>query len=173
MIKKGGRGAGANDLVPNRGIKIGFIAEKNLRQARFCICHMHGIQRPFVPEDVTPAILREFWTKRFEHEKEGIKADITKEDIKPLKKDGDVRKTLEDLDNLLMNRLGAGGSPLAYVTIKEVALPEHVPDEGDPGPGLPTLQEELVRRTRHDGPHWDANNQAVWNIVRAFTHGGP
>jgi len=43
MIKKGGRGAGANDLVPNRGIKIGFIAEKNLRQARFYIYHMHRI----------------------------------------------------------------------------------------------------------------------------------
>jgi len=46
MIKKGGRGAGANDLVPNRGIKIGFIAEKNLRQARFYIYHMHRIQGP-------------------------------------------------------------------------------------------------------------------------------
>mgnify|MGYP007080410517 CR=1 FL=1 len=69
MIKKGGRGAGANDLAPNRGIKIGFIAEKNLRQARFHICHMHGIQRPFVPEDITLAVLREFWTKRFKLEK--------------------------------------------------------------------------------------------------------
>jgi len=76
-------------------------------------------------------MLREFWTKRFELEKEGVKADIAKEDIKPLKKDGDVRKTSEDLDNLLMNKLGAGGSPLAYVTRKEVALPEHVLGEGD------------------------------------------
>jgi len=73
----------------------------------------------------------------------------------------------------LMNKLGVGGSPLAYVTRKEVALPENVPDEGDPDQGLPTLQEELVRRTRHNGQHWDADNQAVWNIVRAFTHGGP
>jgi len=173
MIKKGGKGAGANDLVPNRGVKIGFIAEKNLRQARFYIYHLHRIQRPFVPGDVDLPVLREFWTKRCELEKEGIKADIAKEDIKPLKKDGDVRKTLEDLDNLLMNKLGSGGSPLAYVTRKEVALPEDVPGEGDPGLGLPTLQEELIRRTRHDGPHWDADNQAVWNIVRAYTHGGP
>jgi len=90
-----------------------------------------------------------------------------------LKKDGDVRKTLEDLDNLLMNKLGTGGSPLAYVTRKEAALPENAPGEGDPGQGLPTPQEELIRRTRHDGPHWDADNQAVWNIVRAYTHGGP
>jgi len=41
MIKKGDSGARANDLVPNRGIKIGFIAEKNLRQTRFYIYHMH------------------------------------------------------------------------------------------------------------------------------------
>ena len=123
MIKRGGRGTGANDLVPNRGIKIGFIAEKNLRNARFYIYHMDRIQRPFVPGDVTLPIIREFWTKRFELEKEGTKADTTKEEIKPLKKDGDVRKALEDLDNLLMNRLGAGGSPLAYVTRKEIAEP--------------------------------------------------
>ena len=173
MIKRGGRGNGANDLVPNRGIKIGFIAEKNLRNARFYIYHMDRIQRPFVPGDVTLPIIREFWTKRFELEKEGTKADTTKEEIKPLKKDGDVRKSLEDLDNLLMNRLGAGGSPLAYVTRKEIALPENVAGEEDPGQGLPSLQEELIRRTRHDGPHWDADNQAVWNVVRALTHGGP
>jgi len=72
-----------------------------------------------------------------------------------------------------MNKLGAGGSPSAHVSRKEVAPPENASDEGDPGPGLPTLQEESVCRTRHDGPHWDANNQAVWNVVRAFTHGGP
>jgi len=92
-----------------------------------------------VPEHVDLPMLREFWTKRFELEKEGVKADNTKEDSKSSKKDGDVRKTLEDLDNLLMNKLGAGDSPLAYVTRKEVALPEHVPGEGDPGLGLPTL----------------------------------
>jgi len=66
------------------------------------IYHMHRIQRPFVPEQVDLPMLREFWTKRFELEKEGIKADIAKEDIKPLKKDGDARKTLGDLDKLLM-----------------------------------------------------------------------
>jgi len=107
------------------------------------IYHMHRIQRPFVPEQVDLPMLREFWTKRFELEKEGIKADIAKEDIKPLKKDGDARKTLGDLDKLLMNKLGAGGTPLAYATRKEVALPENVPGEGDPGLGLPTLQEEF------------------------------
>ena len=68
MIKRGGRGAGANDLVPNRGIKIGFTAEKNLRQARFYIYHVHRIQRPFVAEDVTLAVLREIWTREGRHQ---------------------------------------------------------------------------------------------------------
>jgi hypothetical protein len=48
-----------------------------------------------------------------------------------------------------------------------------VAGETDPGVGLPTLQEELIRRTRHNGSHWEADNQTVWNIIRSLTHGGP
>ena len=176
MIKRGGRGANADDMIPDRGIKIGYLQEKNLRQARFYIFHRHRIQRPFDTNNAgrtSMGDMRSFWNQRFELEKEGTKADSVSDDIKPLKKEDDVRKALEDLDNTLMNNLGTGGSPLAYVTREHVHLPEEDDTEEDPGIGLPSLQEELVRRTRHDGSHWDADNQAVWKIIRALAHGGP
>jgi len=58
---------------------------------------------------------------------------------------------------------GAGGSPLAYVTREDVTLPESptLPGEDDPGVGLPTLQEELIRRTRHEGAHYASTKRIV------------
>ena len=174
-VARGGGGRQANEMVADRGVKVGFIQEKNLRQARFFIFHHHRIQRPFNPDTTTLEQMRDLWNSRFELEKEGTKSESNSDDIKPLKKEEDVRTTLEDLDNVLLNKLGAGGSPLAYVTRKDVALPESntLPDEEDPGAGLPSLQEELIRRTRHEGTHYATDNQAVWNIIRSFTHGGP
>ena len=40
-----------------------------------------------------------------------------------------------------MNKLGTGGSPLAYVTREHVHLPEEDDEEEDPGKGLPSLLE--------------------------------
>ena len=61
------------------------------------------------------------------------------------------------------------------MTREDVTLPESptLPGEDDPGVGLPTLQEELIRRTRHEGAHYVADNQTVWNITHSFTHDGP
>lgn len=43
----------------------------------------------------------------------------------------------------------------------------------DPGWGLPTFKDELIRRTRHDGPYFQQDNRAVWKIIRKITPGGP
>jgi len=139
------------------------------------IFHQHRIQRNFNPDIVTVEQMRNHWNSRFDLDKEGTKSDSTSDAIKPLKKGGDVRTTLENLDNVLLNKLGAGGSPLAYVTRKDIALPESptLPGEDGPGVGLPTLQEELIRRTWHEGANYVADNQAVWNVIQSITHGGP
>ena len=169
----GGSEGGGRNTHRDRGEKIGFIQEKNLRQARFYIYHCHRIQRAFDPAATTLESIRSLWTNRFEFEEAGIKADSKDDELKPFKKDCDIRKALEDLDNLLGKKLGAGGSPLAYITRPEVRLPEAVDGEVDPGMNLPSVKEELVRRTRHDGPHFEADNEAVFSIIRDFTHKGP
>jgi len=162
MVQRGGAGRQANQMVADHGVKVGFIQEKNLRQARFCIFHYHRIQRGFDPDTITLGQTRNHWNSRFDLEKEGTKSDSTSDDIKSLKKEDAMRTTLNNLDNVLLNKLGAGGSPLAYVTRKDVALPESptLPGEDDPGMVLPTLQEELIRRTRHEGAHYSSRNHS-------------
>ena len=154
--------------VADRGVKIGYIQEKNLKQARFYINHCHRIQRYFDPSTVTMNEMRSLWDNRFEHEKDGKKDDgKDDEELKPLKQESEIKKALEDLDSLLANRLGVGGSPLAYVVRKNVK------DEEDPGMNKPTIKDELIRRTRHDGAHYDTDNGKVWRIIRGWAHKGP
>ena len=58
--------------------------------------------------------------------------------------------------------------PLAYVIREDVDLPTE-----DPGFGLPTFKEEMIRRTRHDTPSFLEDNHSVWTMIRTVTHGGP
>ena len=159
--------------VADRGVKIGLIQQKNLRAARFYIYHCHRIQRTFNYRAVTLKEMRTFWSQRFEDEKDSTKADSSEDDLKPLKNETEIKKALEDLDAVLLNRLGAGGSPLAYVVRKVVSLPEATSGEEDPGMGKPSIKEELIRRTRHDGTHYDKDNEKVWNIIRGWGHKSP
>jgi len=53
---------------------------------------------------------------------------------------------LDQLDSYLESTVGAMGAPLAYITRETVDLPT---DDEDEGPGLPTPDQELIRRTRH------------------------
>jgi len=86
----------------------------------------------------------------------------------------DIKKTLEDIDNVLNKRRGLGGSPLAYITRDVLTLPEHTPGEVDQGFGMPSREAELVRRTRHDGSACRQDNRVVWAIilVRHVAYGG-
>lgn len=161
---------GQPPTIPNTGVSIGFAIEKRLRQFRYYCWHLHRIQRPFQANNANLGILNDTWDLKIqteEHESDEI------EDPKSLLKVDDVRTTLEDLDNILLNRYGAYGVPLAYVVRENVELPEAVEGEEDPGYGLPTLRDEMVRRTRHDTHHYQTDNKSVWKVIRTITHGGP
>lgn len=86
-----------------------------------------------------------------------------------------TRECLENIDNYLRTKRGRRGSPLAYVVRDHEALPEANPDPlvQDPGYGLPTFQEELIRRTRLTGPDYQQDNDAVWQVLYHVTHDGP
>jgi len=167
-----GRGAAAGRA--NRGIPVSVVAEKNLRKAGFFRNYMHRIQRPFVAATATLALVQDVWDDRFELENPD--RDVEREIIRdpaPMVKVDDIKKTLEDIDNVLNKRNGIGGSPLAYITRDTLTLPEHTPGEVDPGLGQPSREAELIRRTRHDGLAYRQDNIAVWAIIRHVAHGGP
>ena len=135
---------------------------------------MHRIQRPFVAGAATLAMVQDVWDDRFDLENPA--RDVEREVIKhpaPMVKVDDIKKTLEDIDNVLNKRRGLGGSLLAYITKDTLTIPEHTPGEVDQGFCQPSREAELIRRTRHDGPVYRQDNMAVWAIIRHVAHGGP
>jgi len=156
MIQRGGTmpGRGATAGRANKGIPVSFVAEINLRKACFFRNYMHHIQRPFMAAAATMALVQDVWADRFDLENPD--RDVEREVIRdpaPMVKVDDIKKTLEDSDNVLNKRKGLGGSPLAYITRDTLTLPEQTPGEVDQGFGMPSREAELVvRRTRHDGP---------------------
>jgi len=176
MIPPGGTmpGRGAAAGRANRGIPVSFVAEKNLRKPCFFWNYMHRIQRAFVAATATLALVQDVWDNRFDLENpdRDVEREIIR-DAAPMVKVDDIKKTLEDIDNVLNKRRGLGKSPLAYITRDTLTLPEHTPGEIDPGFGQPSREAELIRRTRHDGPTYRQDNIAVWAIIRHVAHGGP
>jgi len=157
-----GRGAAAGRV--NRGIPVSFVAEKNLRKACFFRNYMHRIQMPFMAAAATLALVQDVWADRFDLENPD--RDVEREVIRdpaPMVKVDDIKKTLEDIDNVLNKRKGLGGSPLAYVTRATLTLPEQTPREVDQGFGMPSREAELARRTRHDGPAYWQDKCGVGN----------
>jgi len=79
---------------------------------------------------------------------------------------------LDQLDSYLESTVGAMGAPLAYITRETVDLPT---DDEDEGPGLPTPDQELICRTRHQANHPDFcdDNARVWKVIKDMTLGGP
>jgi len=168
MIQPGGTlpGRGAAAGRANRGTPVSFVSEINLRKACFYRNYLDRIQRPFVAATATLTLVNDVWADRFDLENPD--RDVEREVIRdpaPMAKVDDIKKTLEDIENVLNKRRGLGGSPLAYITRGTLTLPENTPGEVDPGFGLPSREAELIRRTRHDGPAYRQDNIAVWAII--------
>jgi len=82
------------------------------------------------------------------------------------------KKHLDQLDSYLEGTVGTFGAPLAYITREEMAAPN---DMEDPGPGLPTPDQELIRRTCHErsDPAFCDDLARVWKVIKDMTLGGP
>lgn len=128
---------------------------------------MHRIQRDFVPASATLARLERVWAlkERLERMKE-MNKEMMK--VEQLLKIESVRKTIEDIDEVVGQYMGAYEVPLSYI----IRADENVPAI-DPGYGRPDALTELVQRTRHDGNQYEEDNMAIWHLIRQTTHGGP
>jgi len=153
--------------IPNRGVEMGFIYQFRLRHLRYYRWHLHRVQRPWDAEQANLQRLTQMWER---YELEDVAKDSQPDYPSPMTKVDDSKKVIEDIDNWLIRRLGACGAPLAYITRADVEPPAL---NEDPGFGLPTLKQELIRRTRHEGNHFEQDNVEVWEMIRHITHGGP
>jgi hypothetical protein len=126
---------------------------------------MHRIQREFTAQGATLVKLTDLW--RF---KESIDEE-DEDEVKipePLKNVENVRQTLEDIDHYLNRKRGTDGVPLAYVVRTSVQIPA-----GAPNYGLPSFDDKMITRARHEGTIYQQDNKLVWAMLRAVFHGGP
>jgi hypothetical protein len=175
MLPGRGRGRGAAaavDLpplppqIPNPGTLVGHVVEVRLKMLCYFVKHLVRVQRmPFVAAEAPlDRLMTVYRLKEVEEEEKDDELKLPT----ALTKIDEVRVTLEDLDDYFRRKLGDSGAPLAYVTRDDPGLPVE-----DPGFGLPTFAEEMIARAPHTGAVYQRNNNAVWNVIRHVTHGGP
>jgi hypothetical protein len=58
--------------------------------------------------------------------------------------------------------LGVKGVPLAYVTIKEVTVPDA---DYDPEDGYMAVEQDIIHRAPHSGPAFRNDRRTVWDII--------
>lgn len=152
--------------IPNPGHSLGLMYEKRLKMLHYYVHHLQRIQRlPVNAPEATVDRLRTIYALKPEDETEDdldMPEAFTRVDT--------ARVVIENLDDYLLRKRSETGVPLAYVVRDFVTLP--IPAE-DPGFGLPTYVEEMIRRAPHGTPQYETDNQLVWNVVRQITHGGP
>lgn len=158
--------AGIGPTMANPGVQIGHLHVKRLKMLRFYIVHLRRIQRSFTAAGATLAQLTNVYAL---HEQEDEEAEIKDLPDKLVSVDK-VRYTLDNIDNYIIKKRGVSGAPLAYVVREDVALPLAA---DDPGFGLPSHAEEMIRRAPHTGIYYEQDNKAVWDIIRHVTHEGP
>ena len=173
----------AAKLVRRPGVGVGRSlpaqAEKWLEKTRYEVKHCERIQRRFEPEaGAVVAQLRTrldgTWTlQEQELQRDKDKLAVVAAYPEPCLKEEDIRKTLEDIDEWAKNSYGSTGLPLAYILRWHADLPEHVDGEEDPGYGLPSRKEEMIRRGPHAGPVYPPDNNAVWSCLRHVFYNGP
>jgi hypothetical protein len=150
--------------IPNPGVTVGFLSERNLELLRYYVQHCVRIQRILVMQEMTVGRLNNIY--KLKENEEVLKKETVDLPEKILKID-DVRNNIEDLDDYLMRKRGESGLPLAYVTRDTVE-----PPAVDPGFGLPTFIQEMVDRGDHNQPAYQNDSIEVFNVIRHMTHGG-
>ena len=160
--------AGANQpaSVPNRGVTLGFMREKRIKQLHYYVHHQARVQRRFSVAAATIENLDKYYDL-FEEE-EADKSELPAEP-KKLERTSQFRTILEYMESILVSTRGATSKiPLSYVIRESSGVPAV-----DPGPGQPTLVDELIARAPHRGQHFAADNVAVWNLIEKVFHDGP
>jgi hypothetical protein len=173
----GGRGAGAIvpavPIVPaaapvnNPGVAIGFLIQHNLTAFAYFWNYCERVQLTFSAVDATLALLlSHFQLKELEESKDDAFDPPSK-----LTKFAETRDVHEVLNDYFSRKMGAVGSPLAYMNRNIVTVAPLVASIATVG--FPSYSEQMIARTRHDIPGFASDCATVWGIMRSVTYGGP
>jgi hypothetical protein len=98
-------------------LRVLDLASTRLRQLAFYCFHLDRIDRPFVSAGATVGALQRLWEwKKLQTEAEKLEVA----EPEPLVKESATCQALDELDHYLMNKRGANGTPLAYLTREHV-----------------------------------------------------
>jgi hypothetical protein len=170
-------GAAAGAVVPNPGIPVSMIAQKNLTLLCYYLRYLYRTSRTPDSGAITLAVVRTYESFR-EQEKNHVDAEP------PTLNDKDWPRTLENIQNWFRGLLGQTHIPLAYVIRPDTEL-DAPPEAGDPTTNYATKVDELIRRapiveTRGaDGAvtAWVAvylsDRATVWNKLDELTRDHP
>ena len=153
--------AGAPAMIRNPGTQVMNHEERRLRRIAFYCFHRHyHLQSPVQPAQATLAEINRIWDFYLNYERNKDNDIPTPEKYKPNK----LKETLDALDQLLSQVLGDIGLPLTYLIRDEVDPPAAAP------PAQPTM-EDMIRRARHNGRFYAADNKKLWDILYATFFG--
>ncbi|KAI2493979.1 hypothetical protein MHU86_20553 [Fragilaria crotonensis] len=135
--------------IPNPGVNVNQRAEGHLKLLAFYLRHQARISKTVNAPDVTLDAIREL------RELREFEASYKKPEDFPTINAKDWPKTMEAIDEYLRSVLGERKIPLAYVTRKDI----EVPDDADLT--YPTIQDQMIARA----PHYVVNTAGVPHYV--------
>jgi hypothetical protein len=150
-------------VIPRSGVAISPTAEERLIFLGYYIRHLKRTSRPIPGQFVAARVLSMAEIKRREEEDKTLAKDATAlSTIDDLKK---IREAFENIEDYLSKVRGTTGVPLRHVIRND----DEVPD--DPDNMYPSVLDKMIDRYPHDGEDFAADNNQVWSVIRACTHG--
>jgi hypothetical protein len=155
--------------VPNPGIPVSMLAEKNLKQLCYYLRYQVRVSRTVAAADIDLDDVRAYeayenWEK-------------THEDAEaPKINEKDWPRTIEAIEGWLRGCLGQTKIPLAYVIRADIAVPDEDDDDAD---DYASYQDELIRRApiQHEmnddtftfDPVYKSDRERVWELIDKLT----
>lgn len=153
----------APPTIANTGATISLSLERRLRQLGHLATYLKFTQRTITATNLDPGVAQKLW----EHK---IRIKDDDDDVKfpaKLTNVDKVREVIENIQDYLDRKRGVQSAPLSYVIREEVAAGPEL------GTGIPTFDDDMIARTRHDGDNYKIDNASVWDCIRHVTHEGP
>lgn len=161
--------AGGGGVVPNPGIPVSMLAEKNLKQLCYYLRYQDRVSRTSVAGTIDLDDVRAYEAYQ-KWEKNHVNVEA------PKINDKDWPRTMEEIETWLGGNLGQNGNPLSYVVREDKAVPDEDDDDAD---DYPSYQDELIRRApieheMQDGtftqdPVYKVDRETVWELIDNLT----
>jgi hypothetical protein len=148
--------------VPNPGVYVSAMAERNLKVAAYIARHFHRTGRTLAADYLTAARIHQY----VQH----LKAEEDYKEPEELLKLSKVEKVWDFIDDFpehLALYDGQGGRPLSYIIREIVDVPAEAGDPtfGEQNSPYTSIRDEIINRSAHGGAHYALDNARVFKLL--------